>query len=207
MRNRTHGQTIYRQPTLAPTSFNAVVGAGTIMMSVPLPTTLKPPTVDYMFKALQADPESRLPETPATAAALEALGRAMTIERSDADGPIPAAYTYFGQFIDHDITKTAFDPSLRPPGVGDIIADPNLKPLPAAKMADLVSNVRTLMLDLESVYEGDARGTIDNDGRFRIGQLTDSGFPRFRPFPPPSEHTICHASRQISRTMIWTVRP
>src|SRR4051812_28096723 len=48
-------------------------------------------------------------------ASLDALGAAMVAGRDDPkDGPdaeesaIPAAYTYFGQFIDHDLT---FDPA------------------------------------------------------------------------------------------------
>jgi hypothetical protein len=61
---------------------------------------------DYLFPALQSDPEALLPESRDTVAHLKALGATMTDDDAAASGDsaIPAAYTYFGQFIDHDIT-------------------------------------------------------------------------------------------------------
>jgi hypothetical protein len=94
------------------------------------------PTVGFMFDALSADPLNRLPETPEAVSALAALGQAMTTGQGPAgDSAIPAAYTYFGQFIDHDITKTAVDASLSTPPGSDPIANPGqLKPVAADKI-------------------------------------------------------------------------
>lgn len=76
---------------------------------------------------------------------LEALGNAMEDEESgdvqslDPEDPknnpdIPAGYTYFGQFVDHDIT---FDTT----SLQDLLADPLA-----------IRNFRTPALDLDSIY-------------------------------------------------------
>jgi hypothetical protein len=76
---------------------------------------LPPPgsSFGYMFGDLQKDPANRLPPTSATVLALKQLAETMTdmpeqVPGNGADGlgdsNIPAAYTYFGQFLDHDIT-------------------------------------------------------------------------------------------------------
>ena len=80
------------------------------------------PTVGYMFESLVGDPLNRLPEGQPTVDALTALGNAMAVDPSPAESNIPAAYTYFGQFIDHDITKTLFDPTLVGPSGRDPLA-------------------------------------------------------------------------------------
>src|SRR6185369_14500000 len=50
-----------------------------------------------------------LPETPETRAALIALGMSMREPDGERvpDSSIPSLYTYFGQFVDHDITLEA----------------------------------------------------------------------------------------------------
>jgi hypothetical protein len=106
----------------------------------------------YMLDALRGDPANLLPPTPATVLALKRLARAMTDMPEDdpgdgatgpGDGPIPAAYTYFGQFLDHDLT---FDRD----GLGlEALADENLAPLPS--LAGL-RNARTSLADLDSLY-------------------------------------------------------
>ena len=111
----------------------------------------------FMFPNLQAEAANRLPETDETVAALKTLGESMI----DADEPdplgcppgkgdsdIPAAYTYLGQFIDHDIT---FDRTGAPV---ETIAAANLRPRP--DLEGLV-NTRTPALDLDSVYSDPAK--------------------------------------------------
>jgi hypothetical protein len=82
------------------------------------------------------------------------------IQDDEENSGIPAGYTYFGQFIDHDIT---FDPA----SLQQQINDP-----------DAMVDFRTPRLDLDSVY---GRGPADqpymylSDGRFRLGRPLTSG--------------------------------
>ena len=121
-----------------------------------------------MFRSLPAatygttDAENRL--------ALMALGKAMT---SGFDGPkdgfdaeesgIPALYTYFGQFIDHDIT---FDP---------------MTTLIRHSDPDALTDFRTPALDLDNVYgrgPGDQPYMYDSGGvKFLLGDKLDNGAP------------------------------
>jgi Animal haem peroxidase len=105
-----------------------------------------PTRFDYLFPALQNDPANLLPESPATVAALSALGRTMEEPGSDPalDSPIPAAYTYLGQFIDHDITLETQSGSIFPPGT--------LTPRTVEDIRNALFNMRTATLDLDSVY-------------------------------------------------------
>jgi hypothetical protein len=108
------------------------------------------------------DTESRL--------ALMALGDAMTSgfdEPKDGfDGEesgIPALYTYFGQFIDHDIT---FDP---------------MTTLVQHSDPDAITDFRTPALDLDNVYgrgPSDQPYMYDNNGtKFLLGDSLDNGAP------------------------------
>ena len=84
---------------------------------------------------------TKLPFNAATKALLDKLGELMGNPGRDtaADSPIPAGFTYVGQFVDHDIT---LDVSSR---------------LDVATNAETVNNMRTPALDLDSVYgEGPA---------------------------------------------------
>jgi hypothetical protein len=72
---------------------------------------------------------------------------------SDENFRLPAAYTYFGQFVDHDLT-------LDKTSIGDAEADP-----------DAVSNFRTAALDLDCVYGNGPGGDVvlyDSDYKFRL---------------------------------------
>jgi hypothetical protein len=131
-----------------------------------------------MFGNLTDDPANRLPEGQATIDAIAALGRAMADDPSGAESIIPAAYTYFGQFIDHDITKTVFDTSIQPPGGPDPIQAQNFQPIPRGDVSSLVSNLRTAPLDLDSVYQGFAQQAIEANGKFRLSEVSKTNDPR-----------------------------
>jgi hypothetical protein len=79
---------------------------------------------------------TKLPFNPPTRALLEQLGDFMADPARGAGGnsTIPAGYTYFGQFVDHDITL-------------DIESN-----LDAEQDATTLSNMRSPSLDLDSVY-------------------------------------------------------
>ncbi len=132
---------------------------------------------DYLFPAQAADPDCLLDatDTDATIAALKALGNAM-IEPSDTpaeDSNIPPIYTYWGQFIDHDITASDFGTLGSPTVFEDSFspADPN-------DVKSIVKNRRRPILDLDSIYgdgpDGEAAHFYDGQ-KFKIGTCTDIG--------------------------------
>ena len=119
-----------------------------LMAAAPEATT----PFDYMFRAEAEDPASRLPQDdpPAMVAALKALGAAM-LENPPADGNnsvIPPIYTYWGQFVDHDLTANTD----RDSKVSDITRD-DLVPIAPAEVVENLRNLRDPRLELDSVYE------------------------------------------------------
>lgn len=105
--------------------------------------------------------------TPAPSdALLEALADGMTRQAPDADGPIPAGFTYLGQFVDHDLTRdrtqVSFGTSVPP---------------------DQLVQARSPALDLDSVYgEGPQAASsaafYQADGvRLKLGTTKASGAP------------------------------
>ena len=119
----------------------------------------------FLFPSLQDDPDNLLPERRRTRDALVELGRAMQAG-GGGDSDIPAAYTYFGQFVDHDITL-----ELESADLPDLL-DPGLTPLGRTQIRRNIRNARTATLDLDSVYSGPAQ----RDGeKMRIGKVSPSG--------------------------------
>ncbi|WP_433559706.1 peroxidase family protein [Pseudonocardia xinjiangensis] len=108
----------------------------------------------YLFAPLSAMfPHEHLPsstpeETRTTVDALNALGDAMVDHENSpvADSTIPPVYTYWGQFVDHDITaNTDRDTSI------DITGDP-LVPIAPREVLRRLENLRSPALNLDSVY-------------------------------------------------------
>ena len=95
---------------------------------------------DYLFEDLADDfPAKHLPATdPATVVEkLRALGRAMVdADPGAASANIPAVYTYWGQFVDHDLTANTD----RNNDVNDIRLNP--QPLPPSTVRDDLRNLR-----------------------------------------------------------------
>lgn len=164
---------------------------------------------DFLFPALQDDPANLLPEPPPdafppdpalfkTRDALVALGRTMEdpFDRIDppppagtnpGDANVPAGFTYFGQFVDHDITLEASSS-----GTGLTSGDVNAllerdlatgrglsRPLPLSTIRDVLRNLRTATLDLDSVYGPPAQPDPDDADKMRLGKVVDAG-----PRPP-----------------------
>lgn len=130
----------------------------------------------YLLADLVGDEAAHLPaaDPPQVIALLRRLGGAMAEPAASPAPPstIPAAYTYWGQFIDHDLTlEDSADPRLQQPA----IADPALRPVDAATVRSALGNARQPYLNLDSVYgdgpEG-ARSAAFYDGPFlRVGTL------------------------------------
>jgi len=103
-----------------------------------------------MFSGLQDDEANLLPQStksPTTPTLLKRLGRTMVDAGSGpgGDSDIPAIYTYFGQFVDHDITMAGS------PFAPVNLFNPQMPPLPLTKIKRL-KNLRRPTLDLDSVY-------------------------------------------------------
>ncbi|MGK7888089.1 MAG: peptidoglycan-binding protein [Leptolyngbyaceae cyanobacterium] len=106
---------------------------------------------DYLFPALPQDPVNLLPADDPTSVidALKALGDAMVDNEppTEANSMIPAIYTYWGQFIDHDMTAgTDRDPEAIP----DITEF--TEPVAPAVVVENLKNIRRAFLELDSVY-------------------------------------------------------
>lgn len=111
-----------------------------------------PPGQGFRFGRLFPD----LPPFRPTSGSLLKLGEQMT-KAAGPDGEIAAGYTYFGQFIDHDITRDAAGGTPAPSGNADF--DP--------------VQLRSPSLDLDSLYGGPGiRATLvdpDNPALLRVG--------------------------------------
>lgn len=130
----------------------------------------------YLFGDLAADKTTRLKEGADTINALKKLGSGMADPQPQGgpDSGIPAGYTYLGQFIDHDITRDAQAGALN-----DKIKQPVFDPVITHEAPQMVKNVRTATLELDSVYGGGPQEDPDlyeADGlHFKLGQNRDDG--------------------------------
>lgn len=124
----------------------------------------------FLFDDLQEDDDNLLAENSETRNALVRLGEAMNDrdETGARDSTIPGAYTYFGQFLDHDITL-----ELKSNKIADITSN-DLRPLDIAVIAKDLQNARTATLDLDSVYGSPAPRDEDSK-KMLIGQVSSSG--------------------------------
>lgn len=107
---------------------------------------------DYLFDGIVANPNKHLPATdPATiVTALKELGASMIELGSEPEvnSPIPPIYTYWGQFIDHDLTANTDRDTKE---VSDITAD-DLRPLDTELIKNKLKNLRQPALNLDHVY-------------------------------------------------------
>ena len=147
---------------------------------------------DYLFDGLAADfPNHHLPgadaaAAAATVAALEAVGSAMvedpppTAEPLEplANSSIPPVYTYWGQFVDHDLTANTD----RDSAISDITR-PDLAPLAPGFVTATLFNLRQPALNLDSVYgDGPAGSPELYDGiRLKVGTVAETSDNPARP--------------------------
>jgi len=128
---------------------------------------------NYLFKELQDSPENLLSDVHEKTGARMAetlidLGKSMHPEPEEVlpanpafDSDIPSVYTYFGQFITHEVV---FERSSNKRKLGG-----DTDPLPVQEIKDL-TNGRTALLDLDSIY-----GPIlqDDDQCFRVPRVNE----------------------------------
>ena len=123
-------------PPSTPSTFRSY-GHGHRASSARMLRKVSADTFGRMFPGLVQQPDNVLSPSADNANRLERLGFEIAQKgqgSSTPDSPIPAGYTYWGQFIDHDIT---FDPT---------------SSLTSNNRPRKVKNFRTPCLDLDSVY-------------------------------------------------------
>ncbi len=155
---------------------------------IPLAFAVTPPVdlhdFDFMFLSLQDDADNLLATSPQTVKDLKHLGRTMTDANALGavhDSPVPAVYTYFGQFVDHDITLEVQTTNLGT-SVSKLVAS-DMAPQSLAEVRSL-KNVRSATLDLDSLYGAPAPADPANAAKMKIGKVTDTGstdFPSKKP--------------------------
>ena len=96
--------------------------------------------------------------------------------------PIPAIYTYFGQFVDHDITLEAQTTRARHLGA----PAGGRRDWCRRSLAEIreLKNVRSATLDLDSLYGAPAPADPANAAKMKIGKVSDTGstdFPLKKP--------------------------
>lgn len=158
---------------------------------------------DYLFPELATDPAAHLPaDDPAkiavVVAGLKALGDAMVEDSlAPGEGPlqptgnstIPPVYTYWGQFIDHDLTANTD----RDSEISDI-TKADLAPLDPAFVVENLKNLRQPTVNLDSVY-GDGptfdpsnptqAGRMYEGIKLRVGKVAKNPEPLPDPSNPP----------------------
>ncbi len=117
--------------------------------------------------------EDFLPAGVDTVKALDALGAAMVAQDPSGDSSIPPVFTYWSQFIDHELTaRTDRDTS-----VSDItVEEAELKPAPRAKVEYGLLNRRTPAFELDAIYGDGLPGR--NGYRARRGHERNLGLAR-----------------------------
>lgn len=155
----------------------------------------------YLFADLaRAFPAGHLPPEDAdtVTAALRALGAAM-IDGEPGDGAgvnssIRPVYTYWGQFIDHDLTANTDRDDVLAITRGDMGGSQKFVALSPADVQEKLTNLRQPALNLDSLYGDGPTSTAPDavpyqDGkRFVLGQTTAvQGPPPFAPIPPVTD--------------------
>ena len=163
-----HGETItIQQFDRARESVAARVTDVPMAFAAAQPVDLK--DFDFLFPDLQTDPNNLLPENTTTPKNLVRLGQTMidnTGNDPDGDAEISALMTYFGQFIDHDITLELASADL------PTLTSPSLAPLPLDDIRNNLKNARSATLDLDSVY--DLPAARDGD-KMLLGKVSATG--------------------------------
>lgn len=165
----------------------------------------QPPKVDsetvfktpfgYLFPQLTGSPQAHLPaDDPASVVAgLKGLGDAMVEDpalpaeplQATGNSTIPVVFTYWGQFIDHDLTANTDRKSEALPEISDITR-PDMKPIPPERVVEELVNLRQPTVNLDSVYgdgptfDGQTRTQAASfyDGiKFRVGKVALNSVP------------------------------
>ncbi len=167
---------------------------------------------DYLFPAKATDPASLLDATnPAKVVAqLKALGDAMAEAepiandlQAGGNSIVPPVYTYWGQFIDHDLTANTD----RDSAVSDITRV-DLKPLAPAFVTENLKNLRQPAVNLDNLY-GDGptwdpknptkAGSFFDGALFKIGTVAEVSAIDGTPIPGAHIPPVADLRRDLPR--------
>ena len=122
---------------------------------------------DFLFLQLQDNAANLLPQSATTPARLKELGRTMVDPgTATGDSDIPAIYTYFGQFVDHDITLESGSFTTTK------LLSATMVPLGLDKIRNDLKNLRTATLELDSLYGPLAPRGFPNLNKLLLGRVT-----------------------------------
>jgi Animal haem peroxidase len=117
----------------------------------------------------EVGPHDLLPISDQTVTALDNLGNAIVDQPADQGNPdsnIPPIFTYWSQFIDHELTARTD----RTTEVSDITVDvPGLEPVDRNKVERDLLNRRTPAIELDAVYGDGPPGRYGNKARRAMG--------------------------------------
>ena len=123
----------------------------------------------YMFPDLQCDDKNLLENSSTTVKRLHQLGKVMRDpgEKQITGVRVPAIHTFFGQFVDHDITLERGSRNIQ-------LDEPT--PLPPDQIAREIVNSESPDLDLDSVYGPDIDGVRSprdpaNSAKMLLGEV------------------------------------
>ena len=128
----------------------------------------------YLF-ALQGNADNLLPKSPDTLKYLAELGEVMfdKDQSSVSNSTIPSAYTYFGQFVDHDISRTILPKDENTTDSCEL-AKEDLEPWSTEFVLSEVKNERSAVLELECIYGANAA----IDGQYMsLAKVSESNDP------------------------------
>lgn len=125
----------------------------------------RPSDYGFFFPELRSDPASQLPIRSDMGRRLFALASVMTSSHSESSlvSNVPAVHTYFGQFIDHDITFQQSDID------GENLP---LEIVPLADPTESLRNDRSPNLNLDSVYAFPAPRDPRNKSKMQLGRVS-----------------------------------
>lgn len=132
---------------------------------------------DFMFGELLTDPENLLPATDPneTIKVLTDLGNSMRLGSGVFKlSSIPSAYTYFGQFVDHDVSLAAISKSTPELANPCTITRFGPDPLKPEAVTATFKNKRNSFLQLDTIYKG---SPPRNDALLILGKLSKSDHP------------------------------
>jgi len=181
MRRISHGSTT---PPSDKSTEEVLNELGKLVDEYFFPIATKPvesPRFTYMFGDLAQDKKCLIPQTGETLQHLSNLGAAMRDKTFDPtfDSKIPSAYTYFAQFVNHDINFTDVKKEKTETDF-QFLSSSKLGPWADESIFERVSNKRAGMLELDCVYgrmQADVLPPRDknNHDKMALGTVFQSG--------------------------------